>query len=281
MKKIFSILLISTGIAVSACSHDKFVTVDAEEFAKIVYSDTIQLLDVRTDSEYVAGHIKNAMNIDIKTTDFLDQVKEQLTREKTVAVYCLGSVRSAKAAAQLADAGYRVINLAGGINAWKKSMGEETLEKSDKNGYLVFDGDEAPDFTITLVDGKQITLSDLRGKVVMLQFTASWCSVCRKEMPHIESEIWQPNKDNPNFILIGVDRDEPIETVQKFAEQTGVTYPLGLDPGANIYAKYAVRESGITRNVLINRDGKIIMRTRLYEPKEFAGLVQKINNELK
>ncbi|MGP1435926.1 MAG: TlpA family protein disulfide reductase [Phocaeicola sp.] len=160
-------------------------------------------------------------------------------------------------------------------------MGEDSLEKSDKNGYIVFDGDEAPDFTITLVDGKQVTLSKLRGKVVMLQFTASWCGVCRKEMPHIESEIWQQHKDDPNFILIGIDRDEPIEIVKKFAEQTGVTYPLGLDHGADIYAKYAVRESGITRNVLINKEGKIIMRTRLYKPEEFSDLVKKINDELK
>ena len=87
-------------------------------------------------------------------------------------------------------------------------------------------------------------------------------------------------KDNPDFVLIGIDRDEPLETVLKFGESTGITYPLGLDPGADIYAKYAVRESGITRNVLIDREGKIIQRTRLYDEKEFKSLVERINNEL-
>lgn len=158
---------------------------------------------------------------------------------------------------------------------------QKALEaKADSNGYVVFDGDEAPDFTVTTTDGKQITLSSLRGKVVMLQFTASWCGVCRKEMPHIESDIWQKHKADSDFVLIGIDRDEPLAKVQAFARQTGVTYPLGLDPGANIYALYALRESGITRNVLIGRDGRIIKRTRLYKPEEFSSLVETIDKEL-
>jgi peroxiredoxin len=115
----------------------------------------------------------------------------------------------------------------------------------------------------------------------MLQFTASWCGVCRKEMPFIEKDIWLKHKDNPNFALIGIDRDEPVETVLKFAETTGVTYPLALDPGADIFAKYAVRDAGITRNVLIDKEGKIVMMTRLYKPEEFATLVQTIDGMLK
>ena len=111
----------------------------------------------------------------------------------------------------------------------------------------------------------------------MIQFTASWCGVCRKEMPFIERDIWQRHKDNPNFVLIGIDRDEPLEKVVNFAKQTGVTYPLGLDPGANIYAKYALRKSGITRNILIDKDGTIIKRTRLYKEDEFSSLVETID----
>lgn len=79
-----------------------------------------------------------------------------------------------------------------------------------------------------------MTLSSLRGKVVMLQFTASWCGVCRKEMPFIEKDIWLKHKDNADFALIGIDRDEPLEKVLAFAKSTGVTYSLGLDPGADI-----------------------------------------------
>ena len=120
-------------------------------------------------------------------------------------------------------------------------------------------------------------LSSLRGKVVMLQFTASWCGVCRKEMPFIEKDIWQKHQANDRFVLIGIDRDEPLDKVIAFGKAVGVTYPLGLDPGADIFAKYALRESGITRNVLIDRDGRIVKLTRLYNEEEFASLVARID----
>lgn len=160
-------------------------------------------------------------------------------------------------------------------------IGNNSAIQAESTGYIVKVGEMAPDFTVTLTDGKQVNLSTLRGKVVMLQFTASWCGVCRKEMPFIEKDIWLKHKNNPNFALIGIDRDEPLDKVLAFAKATGVTYPLGLDPGADIFAKYALRDSGITRNVLIDRDGKIVKLTRLYNEEEFTSLVQKIDEMLK
>lgn len=152
--------------------------------------------------------------------------------------------------------------------------------KADENGYIVYDGDMAPDFFIRLTDDTCIRLSDLRGKVVMLQFTASWCGVCRKEMPYIEHDIWQKYGSRSDFMLIGIDRDEPLETVLSFAESTGVTYPMGLDPNADIFSLYALKEAGVTRNVLIDRQGVIIMRTRLYNHEEFEGLVREIDRQM-
>ncbi|CCY50853.1 MULTISPECIES: TlpA family protein disulfide reductase [Bacteroides] len=160
-------------------------------------------------------------------------------------------------------------------------MENETALQADSTGYIVKVGNMAPDFTVTLTDGKSVSLSALRGKVVMLQFTASWCGVCRKEMPFIEKDIWLKHKNNPEFALIGIDRDEPLDKVLAFAKNTGVTYPLGLDPGADIFAKYALRNSGITRNVLIDREGKIVKLTRLYNEEEFASLVRQIDEMLK
>ena len=159
-------------------------------------------------------------------------------------------------------------------------VAEVTVHEPDSVGYIVRLGETAPDFEMELTDGQKVKLSDLRGKVVMLQFTASWCGVCRKEMPFIESDIWQKHKANPNFALYGVDRDEPVETVKAFAEKTGVTYPLALDPGADHFAKYADRKAGITRNVLIDKTGKIVMLTRLYNEEEFASLCKKIDEML-
>lgn len=144
--------------------------------------------------------------------------------------------------------------------------------------YKVKVGDIAPDFEMTLPSGQKVKLSSLRGKVVMLQFTASWCGVCRKEMPHIEKEIWQKHKDNPNFALYGIDREEPAETVLKFAKATGVTYPIGLDPKADIFSTYAEKEAGITRNIIIDKNGKIVMLTRLFKMEEFNEMVALIDS---
>lgn len=173
-----------------------------------------------------------------------------------------------------------LLSLAGG-KTYAQQAEDADAAKADAVGYIVRVGEMAPDFTMTLTDGKQVTLSSQRGKVVMLQFTASWCGVCRKEMPHIEKDIWLKHKDNKEFALLGIDRDEPLEKVIEFGKKTGVTYPLGLDPGADIFAKYALRKSGITRNVLIDREGKIVMLTRLFNEEEFNSLVKEIDKMLK
>lgn len=142
---------------------------------------------------------------------------------------------------------------------------------SDDRGYIVKTGDQAPDFSATLMDGTLFKLSDQKGKVVMLQFTASWCGVCRQEMPFIEKEIWQQLKSK-KFVLLGIDRDEPIETLKKFSAETGISYPLALDPGATIFALYAQREAGVTRNVIIDENGKIFYLTRLFNRDEFDAM---------
>lgn len=180
-----------------------------------------------------------------------------------------------------------IISACGGQGKANKEVAADSTEvktdsvRADSTGYIVKVGEMAPDFTITLTDGKQVELSSLRGKVVMLQFTTSWCGVCRKEMPFIEKDIWLKNKNNPDFALIGIDRDEPLEKVLAFAKSTGVTYPLGLDPGADIFAKYVLRDAGITRNVLIDREGRIAKLTRLYNEEEFTSLVNQIDGMLK
>ena len=141
-------------------------------------------------------------------------------------------------------------------------------KKVYSNGFLLQVGDMAPDFMIKEAGGKNYRLSDLKGKVVMLQFTASWCSVCRTEMPFIEKEIWQEKKA-AGLLVIGIDRDEPVEKVLQFKKDIAVTYPLALDPGAEIFGMFAEKKAGVTRNVIIDRSGKIIFLSRLFEREEF------------
>ena len=149
----------------------------------------------------------------------------------------------------------------------------------DSRGYIVNIGDTAPNFTMEYTTGEKVTLTDLRGKIVVLQFTASWCSVCRKEMPHLEKDVWQQFKEK-GLVLVGIDRDEPIETVIQFQKDMGTTYPLALDPGAEIFGLFADKNSGVTRNVVIDQQGKIVFLTRLFEEKEYNQMIEAIKSLL-
>ena len=146
----------------------------------------------------------------------------------------------------------------------------------EKYGFIVEIGQQMPEIEFALTDGTTVKTSDLKGKVIMLQFTASWCSVCRKEMPHIEKEIWQKHKNNKDFVLFGVDMNEPVDRVKKFAEKMKITYPLALDPGAKIFYTFAAKGAGITRNVIIDKSGKIVYMTRLFKQDEFDEMVEVI-----
>ena len=179
-----------------------------------------------------------------------------------------------------------LVMLAACNNAGKKSEPVVTEQAAVQDTvvyeheYLVKVGDVAPDFTLPSTDGTEFTLSAHRGKVVMLQFTASWCGICRGEMPHIESRIWQPHKDDADFVLVGVDREEPREVVEEYTAKLGTTYPMLLDEKGDVFASYAVRKSGITRNVLIDRDGRIVKLTRRFVEPEFESLVATIDSLL-
>ena len=163
--------------------------------------------------------------------------------------------------------------------SWTNPVEMVNKRGADDRGYLVSVGEMAPDFTMDYVSGERVRLSDLRGKVVVLQFTASWCSVCKQEMPHLEKDVWQAFKDK-GAVLIGVDRDEPLETVLKFQNDIGTTYPLALDPGANIFGLFADKNAGVTRNVVIDQDGRIVFLTRLFEEKEYQEMLKKIGSLL-
>ena len=155
----------------------------------------------------------------------------------------------------------------------------KSSQEPENKGFIVKIGDDCPDFEMVLINDSVVKMSDLKGKVVMLQFTASWCGVCREEMPHIENEIWQPLQSK-GLVVIGIDRDEPVETVRKFAAGMKISYPLSLDPGAQIFSRFAVKESGVTRNVIVDKNGKIAYLTRLFNMEEFDLMKAKIEQLL-
>ena len=114
----------------------------------------------------------------------------------------------------------------------------------------------APDFQIETFDGETLRLSDLDGKVVVLNFWASWCPPCRWEMPFFET-MWNEYRDR-DVVFVGVAMSDTLEDAQGFAEETGVTYPIGLDQTNEIVRAYEVRSLPTT--FFIGKDGQINRR---------------------
>ena len=147
-------------------------------------------------------------------------------------------------------------------------------------GYKVNVGDQAPEIDLKLLDGQLINNENLLAKVVVFQFTASWCSVCIKEMPHLEKEVWQRFK-NDEFLLIGVDLMEDLEVVEEFILNTEVTYPFTIDKDGSFFKSFTLPKAGVTRNIVIDQKGEISFLTRLYDEKEFAQMIEHIDQLLK
>ena len=100
-------------------NSDKYKTVKPEEFSKEIKSVDVYLLDVRKPDEFSDGHIHGAANLDVTDPDFTEKALKELPKDKTIAVYCGSGKRSAMAASKLTDAGFKILNLDGGLTAWK------------------------------------------------------------------------------------------------------------------------------------------------------------------
>ena len=142
---------------------------------------------------------------------------------------------------------------------------------------LVKVGDPAPDFSVALFDGSHLTLSELRGKVVLLNFWATWCPPCRQELTRVQKDLIDRFAGR-DFLFLPVSRGEKRSDVAAFREKTGYTFPMGLDSTRTIYDRYAT--TFIPRNYLIDRDGRIITATIGYSPEEFDELIAAIERAL-
>ena len=116
-----------------------------------------------------------------------------------------------------------------------------------------FIGKPAPPFTLTLVDGGQLRLEELRGKVVFLNFWASWCVPCRAEARTLDAASRQ-YKDR-DVVFVGVNIQDQEANARAFLEEFGVTYPNGIDRGSRIAIDYGVW--GIPETFFIDRQGRI------------------------
>jgi thiol-disulfide isomerase/thioredoxin len=112
------------------------------------------------------------------------------------------------------------------------------------------------DFTLPLLDGTNQKLSDLKGKVVFLNFWATWCPPCRQEMPSMEN-LYQKFKDR-GLDILAVDAQEEARDVSAFMRRNKLSFPAVLDASGRVNGQYGVE--AIPTTYILDRDGKIIVR---------------------
>lgn len=145
--------------------------------------------------------------------------------------------------------------------------------------FLTEIGQTVPYFKLESIDGQEIDTLKLQGKIILLNFFATWCKPCMKEMPHLEKDIWQTNKENSNFIVISIGREHSKEELKSFNKEKGFTFLIAPDPERKVYSLFA--PSMIPRNYLIDKAGKIAYQAIGYNEIDFKELIEKVQELLK
>lgn len=139
-------------------------------------------------------------------------------------------------------------------------------------------GDSCPNFKLTTLDGKTINPQDLKGKVLYINFMATWCGPCRKELPSVESDIWKSIKHS-DFVMVVVGRQHTEAEMAEFLKTQGYTFPVAADTNRAVFDLFA--EANIPRNVIVDKTGKVIYNEHGFEPEPFAKMVELIKENLK
>ncbi len=158
------------------------------------------------------------------------------------------------------------------LQALQASMGREQQHQYDASRRLqdvatsvAQVGQKAPVFSVTTTTGNAFDLSQAQGKLVVLNFFATWCGPCCAELPHLNT-LYEKYKGNEQVEFLVLGREETDQIVSDFQTKEGLSLPMAADPNRAIYAAYATES--IPRTYLIDRDGKILRSMMgFYEPE--------------
>ena len=139
-------------------------------------------------------------------------------------------------------------------------------------------GQVAPTFTLKTTGGEVFDLREQRGKVVLLNFWATWCPPCIEEMPALRDRVYEAFSGE-DFAMLCIAREEGDEKIRAFAKKRKVSaLPMAGDVDRSVYALYA--EHTIPRNVVIDRDGVIVYQSFGFEEEEFAEMIAVIEQQI-
>jgi cytochrome c biogenesis protein CcmG/thiol:disulfide interchange protein DsbE len=130
-------------------------------------------------------------------------------------------------------------------------VGDDQLQAQPRSELL---GDPAPDFTVITLDGEELTLESLAGKAVIVNFWNSWCIPCKQEEPALK-EFYEQHRDDADFALLGIVRDDPEHAARRAVDKRGIEWPMGVDPGGRAALDFGTR--GQPETFAITPDGRV------------------------
>ena len=139
-------------------------------------------------------------------------------------------------------------------------------------------GQIAPDFKVETLDGRTVQISDLKGRVVLLNFFATWCGPCKEELPELQKTIL-PKFRGMDYVQLSIGREHTREELVAFRKEKKLTIPMAPDPERKIYSLFA--KIYIPRNIVIGKDGKIAYLDMGFTEEKSKALIRAIENQLK
>jgi peroxiredoxin len=151
-------------------------------------------------------------------------------------------------------------------------------EQSEFESSLTKVGQQVPEIAWVTLDGQKFNAKSLHGKVVLVNFFATWCGPCMQEMPHLQKDVFEKFKDT-NFVMVAIGREHNDAELKEFRKKREFTIPIAADPERKIYGRFATQY--IPRNYVIAADGKIAFQSVGYNDGEFKKMIDVIDTELK
>jgi thiol-disulfide isomerase/thioredoxin len=131
-------------------------------------------------------------------------------------------------------------------------------------------GDKMPSISVEKISGDSFSYAGDEGKVLVLNFWATWCGPCQVEMPRLQKEIWE-KYNSPSFVMIAIAREQTQDVVVAFQKRhPQFTFPIAVDPHRSTYSLFA--DSGIPRTYVIDRHGRIVYQNLGYGPQDIPDL---------